>query len=75
MMGESFTVHIPILYLFVCWYVGMSVFINDESLELDFENLVFLHFLHFHHPYESCTCTILDFTFFNSKWTFTFSFR
>lgn len=55
-----------LLYIFpfcIYLYVGMSVFISDESLELDFENLVFLHFLHFHHPYESCTCTILDFTF------------
>lgn len=75
MMGESFIVYIFILYLFVCWYVGMSVFINDELFELDFENLVFLYFLYFYYLYEFCICTILDFIFFNSKWIFIFSFR
>lgn len=39
-----------LLYIFpfcIYLYVGMSVFISDESLELDFENLVFLHFFTF----------------------------
>lgn len=41
----------------------MSVFINDELFELDFENLVFLYFLYFYYLYEFCICTILDFIF------------